>query len=193
LLDVVAEDADLTVRFGTGRYADVEHICLMKDEITPLASPAYIRENGPFDNPEDLKSAALLRSPLEPWRTWFAAHGLDWPEPVDGSSFNDIGLMCDAAAQGLGIGLIRLKLGRSVDRKRLSGADLAARHPESACPLPVLAHRRTGPLGVRRVCRVAEEKRGLSHTGLPLPSGRLSTKPAKNLTPRAAGWRRVVA
>jgi LysR family glycine cleavage system transcriptional activator len=110
LLDVVAEDADLTIRFGTGRYADVEYVCLMKDEVTPLASPAYIRENGPFDTPEDLKTAALLRSPLEPWRTWFAAHDLDWPEPVDGSSFNDIGLMCDAAAQGLGIGLVRLKL-----------------------------------------------------------------------------------
>ncbi len=111
LLDVVAEDADLTIRFGTGRYADVEHVCLMKDEVTPLASPAWIRENGPFDSPEDLRAAALLRSPLEPWRTWFAAHELDWPEPVEGSSFNDIGLMCDAAAQGLGVGLVRLKLG----------------------------------------------------------------------------------
>jgi LysR family transcriptional regulator, glycine cleavage system transcriptional activator len=111
LLDVVAEDADLTVRFGTGRYADVEHICLLKDEVTPLASPAYIRENGPFDAVEDLQRAALLRSPLEPWRTWFAAHELDWPEPFDGSSFNDIGLMCDAAAQGLGVALVRLKLG----------------------------------------------------------------------------------
>lgn len=111
LLDVVAEDADLTIRFGTGRYADVEHLCILKDEITPLASPAYIRENGPFENPEDLKTAALLRSPLEPWRTWFAAHNLDWPEPLDGSSFNDIGLVCDAAAQGLGVGLVRIKLG----------------------------------------------------------------------------------
>jgi LysR family glycine cleavage system transcriptional activator len=111
LLDVVAEDADLTVRFGTGRYADVEHICLLKDEVTPLASPAYIRENGPFETVEDLQRAALLRSPLEPWRTWFAAHELDWPEPFDGSSFNDIGLMCDAAAQGLGVALVRLKLG----------------------------------------------------------------------------------
>ena len=111
LLDVVAEDADLTIRFGTGRYADVEHICLMKDDVTPLASPAYIREHGPFEAPEDLADATLLRSPLEPWRTWFAAHDQDWPEPIDGSSFNDIGLMCDAAAQGLGIGLIRTKLG----------------------------------------------------------------------------------
>jgi len=111
LLDVVAEDADLTVRFGTGRYSDVEHICLAKDDVTPLASPAWLRENGPFASVEDLQGQPLLRSPLEPWRTWFAAHDLDWPEPMDGSSFNDIGLMCDAAAQGLGIALIRSKLG----------------------------------------------------------------------------------
>ncbi len=111
LLDVVAEDADLIVRFGTGRYADLEHVCLMKDEVTPLASPAYVREHGPFEAAEDLDGEALLRSPLEPWRTWFAAHGLDWAEPVDGSQFNDIGLMCDAAAAGMGVALVRLKLG----------------------------------------------------------------------------------
>jgi LysR family glycine cleavage system transcriptional activator len=111
LLDVVAEDADLMVRFGTGRYADVEHVCLMKDVITPLASPAYVREHGPFEAAEDLEGEALLRSPLEPWRTWFAAHNLDWPEPLEGSQFNDIGLMCDAAAAGMGVALVRLKLG----------------------------------------------------------------------------------
>ena len=111
LLDVVAEDADLMVRFGTGRYADVEHVCLMQDEVTPLASPAYVREHGPFDSPDDLEGHALLRSPLEPWRTWFAANQQDWPEPLEGSQFNDIGLMCDAAAAGMGIALVRLKLG----------------------------------------------------------------------------------
>ncbi|OSZ67323.1 LysR substrate-binding domain-containing protein [Hydrogenophaga sp. IBVHS2] len=110
LLDVVAEDADLTVRFGTGRYADVEHVCLSKDEVSPMASPAFIREYGPFDAPEDLAGVPLLRSPLEPWRTWFAAHHLDWPEPVEGSQFNDIGLLCDAAAVGMGVGLLRYKL-----------------------------------------------------------------------------------
>jgi LysR family transcriptional regulator, glycine cleavage system transcriptional activator len=111
LLDVVAEDADLTIRFGTGRYADVEHLCLFKDSVTPLASPAYIREHGPFETVQDLAKAKLLRSPLEPWRTWFAAHSQDWPEPMDGSSFNDIGLMCDAAAAGMGVALVRLRLG----------------------------------------------------------------------------------
>ena len=111
LLDVVAEDADLMVRFGTGRYADVEHVCLTRDEVTPLASPAFVREHGPFDSVADLEGARLLRSPLEPWRTWFAAHQQDWPEPTEGSQFNDIGLMCDAAAAGMGIGLVRLRLG----------------------------------------------------------------------------------
>lgn len=110
LLDVVAEDADLMVRFGTGRYADVEHICLTKDSVAPLASPAYVREHGPFEIAQDLEGESLLRSPLEPWRTWFAAHGLDWPEPIDGSQFNDIGLMCDAAAAGMGVALVRMKL-----------------------------------------------------------------------------------
>ena len=111
LLDVVAEDADLLVRFGPGRYADLEYLCLTKDEVTPLASPAFVREHGPFETPQDLDGVALLRSPLEPWRTWFAANGLDWPEPVEGSQFNDIGLMCDAAAGGMGIALVRVKLG----------------------------------------------------------------------------------
>ncbi|RYX96885.1 MAG: LysR family transcriptional regulator [Comamonadaceae bacterium] len=111
LLDVVAEDADLIVRFGTGRYADLEHVCLIRDDVTPLASPAFVREHGPFETTADLEGESLLRSPLEPWRTWFAAHQLDWPEPMDGSQFNDIGLMCDAAAAGMGVALVRLKLG----------------------------------------------------------------------------------
>ena len=111
LLDVIAEDADLIVRFGPGRYADLEHIKLAGDEVTPLASPTFVREHGPFDRAEDLEGVPLLRSPLEPWRTWFAAHSLDWPEPAEGSQFNDVGLMCDAAAAGMGVALVRLKLG----------------------------------------------------------------------------------
>ena len=110
LFDVQAEASDLSIRFGTGRYTDMEHVCLLRDEVTPLASPAWVRENGPFDDPQDLEGMPLLRSALEPWRTWFDAHDLDWPEPINGWSFNDTGLVCDAASQGLGVGLVRLKL-----------------------------------------------------------------------------------
>ena len=137
LLDVVAEDADLMIRFGTGRYADVEHLCLMTDEVTPLASPAFLREYGPFDSVEELLAAKLLKSPLEPWRTWFLAHGVDAPEPAEGSSFNDIGLMCDAAAQGLGVALVRLKLGQPwLDNgtlERLSERNVPSPHAHYLC------------------------------------------------------------
>jgi LysR family glycine cleavage system transcriptional activator len=137
LLDVVAEDADLMVRFGTGRYADVEHLCLLTDDVVPMAAPAYLRENGPFETVEDLMGAKLIKSPLEPWRTWFLAHGVDAPEPVEGSSFNDIGLMCDAAAQGLGIALVRLKLGQpwldSGQLERLSDRSVPSPHAHYLC------------------------------------------------------------
>ncbi len=111
LLDVVAEDADLIVRFGPGHYADMEHMEIARDVLTPLASPAFVRAHGPFEQPSDLEGLPLLRSPLEPWRNWFDAAGLDWPEPAEGSQFNDIGLLCDAAAAGMGIAPVRLKLG----------------------------------------------------------------------------------
>lgn len=111
LLDVVAEDADLIVRFGPGHYADMEHMEIARDVLTPLASPAFVRAHGPFEQPSDLEGLPLLRSPLEPWRGWFDAAGLDWPEPVEGSQFHDIGLLCDAAAAGLGVAPVRLKLG----------------------------------------------------------------------------------
>ena len=137
LLDVVAEDADLMIRFGTGRYADVEHVCLLTDEVTPLASPAYVRANGPFDTIEELLGAKLIKSPLEPWRTWFLAHGHDVGEPAEGSSFNDIGLMCDAAAQGLGIALVRLKLGQpwldNGSLERISPRNVPSPHAHYLC------------------------------------------------------------
>ena len=137
LLDVVAEDADLMIRFGSGRYADVEHLCLMTDEVTPLASPAYLRTQGPIEGVEDLLAAKLIKSPLEPWRTWFLAHGIDAPEPAEGSTFNDIGLMCDAAAQGLGIALVRLKLGQpwldNGSLERLSPRNVPSPHAHYLC------------------------------------------------------------
>ena len=137
LLDVVAEDADLTVRFGTGHYADLEHTEIARDVVTPLASPAWLREPGPFERPDELELSTLLRSPLEPWRTWFSAVGLDWPEPREGSQFNDVGLMCDAAAAGMGVALVRLKLGapwiENGTLVRLFDTDVPSPHAHYLC------------------------------------------------------------
>ncbi|MDM0111530.1 LysR substrate-binding domain-containing protein [Variovorax sp. J22R133] len=114
LLDVTAEQADLEVRYGPGAYADCEHRLLMEEQIVPACSPSYLNEFGPFNGfrtASEIASARLIRSPLEPWSTWFASCSLDHPEPHVGAQFNDLGLVYDAAASGFGVALVRLKLG----------------------------------------------------------------------------------
>ena len=114
LLDVTAEDADLEVRFGRGGYAGVEELRILSDEVFPVCSPEYLHEFGPFDGFDkapEIARARLIRSPLEPWRTWFQACGIALAEPRGGSQFNDIGLMLDAAVAGFGVALTRSRLG----------------------------------------------------------------------------------
>jgi len=42
LLDVIAEEADLEIRFGTGGYPDREYRRVLGDVITPACSPSYL-------------------------------------------------------------------------------------------------------------------------------------------------------
>jgi LysR family transcriptional regulator, glycine cleavage system transcriptional activator len=116
MLNVVAEEADIELRFGLGPFPERESIHLLSDVVTPVCSPAYLNESGPFDRFDTapaLARARLIRSPLEPWRTWFAAHNIAQDEPLVGSQFNDIGLVLDAAVAGFGVALMRLQLGRA--------------------------------------------------------------------------------
>ena len=114
LLNVTAEDADLQIRFGAGGYNDVEELRILSDEVFPVCSPEYLHEFGPFDGFDTtavVSRARLIRSPLEPWRTWFDACGIALAEPRGGAQFNDIGLMLDAAVAGFGVSLSRTRLG----------------------------------------------------------------------------------
>jgi LysR family glycine cleavage system transcriptional activator len=115
LLDVVGEPADLEIRYGAGPYPGMEQQLLLTDDVTPACSPEFLAEHGPFDEHfetlAEVSRVRLIRSPLEPWSTWFAACGLDLPEPRAGAQFNDVGLMLDAAVAGLGVTLARLRLG----------------------------------------------------------------------------------
>jgi LysR family transcriptional regulator, glycine cleavage system transcriptional activator len=126
MLNVLAEEADIELRFGPGpqaRYTDCEWVHLSGDVVTPVCSPDYLAEAGPFDgfdSAEQVARASLIRSPLEPWRTWFTACGITQDEPLAGSQFNDIGLVLDAAVAGFGVALTRLQLGAAwLDSGRL--------------------------------------------------------------------------
>ncbi|WP_184298853.1 LysR substrate-binding domain-containing protein [Roseateles oligotrophus] len=116
-LNVTAEDADIELRFGTGPFTDRETVHLQSDEVTPVCSPSYLQEMGPFDGFDTIDAisrARLIRCPLEPWRSWFSACQIALAEPSEGGAqFNDIGLVLDAAVAGFGVALLRLQLGAS--------------------------------------------------------------------------------
>ena len=126
MLNVLAEEADIELRFGPGpqaQFNDRESVHLSGDVVTPVCSPDYLHEAGPFhgfDDAEQLARARLIGSPLEPWRTWFTACGIAQDEPLSGSQFNDIGLVLDAAVAGFGVALMRMQLGAAwLDNGRL--------------------------------------------------------------------------
>jgi len=114
MADLKFEDTDLEVRYGQSPYPGLEYRRILSDEVTPVCSPEYLHEFGPFgefDEAEAIQRARLIRSPLDPWSTWFEAHGLSLPEPREGAQFNDVGLVADAAAAGFGVALMRMRLG----------------------------------------------------------------------------------
>jgi LysR family transcriptional regulator, glycine cleavage system transcriptional activator len=113
LSDIKAGEPDVEVRFGSGQYPDADVAeRLLADRVFPVATPAYLESTGPFRAPADLRKARLLRSPLEPWRMWFQAAGLDWPEPTQGVQYNDLGILMEAAVASQGIALARPTLAR---------------------------------------------------------------------------------
>jgi len=146
VLNVVAEDADIEVRFGPGpqaQFNDRAFVHLSGDVVTPVCSPEYLLEAGPFegfDSAEQVARARLIRSPLEPWITWFTACGITQDEPSAGSQFNDIGLVLDAAVAGFGVALMRLQLGAawldSGRLVRLSPRQVASPHHYFLCWKP---------------------------------------------------------
>lgn len=109
-LDAAATEADVEVRHGhPAAHGGTE---LLDERVVPVAAPALLQRLGPLRRPADLRDAPLLRTPLEPWAPWFAAAGLDWPEPAHGTRLVDLGMTLEAAVSGQGISLARPSLAR---------------------------------------------------------------------------------
>ncbi|MFZ9615071.1 MAG: LysR substrate-binding domain-containing protein [Fluviibacter sp.] len=114
LFNVVSQETDLEVRFGVGPFADRESVHLLSDHATPVCSPNYLNEVGSlggFDNEEQVARALLIHSELEPWETWFDSCKLDKTRLQTTAKFNDLGMLYDASAAGLGVCLARTTLG----------------------------------------------------------------------------------
>jgi LysR family glycine cleavage system transcriptional activator len=109
LADLRRDDIDAAIRYGQGNYAGVESEFLMDDIYFPVCSPRINGGRLPA-TPADLARYVLLRSENEFWQPWFAAAGLDWPEPTRGPIFNDSSHVMQAAVEGQGVALARSSL-----------------------------------------------------------------------------------
>jgi len=107
-IDFQRDDSDIAIRYGHGNWPGVTAEHLLDDWFFPVCSPNIA--NGVPARPEDLANYTLLRLEDEPWKPWFEAAGLDWPEPTRGPIFNDSGNGLQAAAAGHGIALARTTL-----------------------------------------------------------------------------------
>lgn len=106
VVDLLRDGFHAALRFGRGPWAGVESEPLfdMPLPLIALASPETAAAL-PDDSPETLSRQPLLGE-REIWQHWFNAAGLRTPvTPV--ASFNDAGMMLQAAEQGLGITLGR--------------------------------------------------------------------------------------
>lgn len=148
LFNVVSQETDLEVRFGPGTFPDRESIHLMSDYATPACSPNYLNEVGGlagFDQDDIVSRSLLIHSELEPWETWFDHCGLDNQRLKTTAKFNDLGLLYDAAAAGLGVCLARTRLGAAWFESgrliRLSEQAIPAPNHHYLCWKPGVAER----------------------------------------------------
>jgi LysR family glycine cleavage system transcriptional activator len=121
LIDLTASEADLAVRFGTGRYPGHQIDFIMDDYVLPVAQPELLaclaKGRKLLRDLHELKSMPLIYdSAVErdasgtDWKSWFEHAGIADPPARDGPRFSQADLMLQAAAQGEGVALARYSL-----------------------------------------------------------------------------------
>jgi LysR family glycine cleavage system transcriptional activator len=120
LIDLTTNEADLAVRFGTGRYPGHHVDFVMDDFVLPVAQPALLAAHKA--NVAKLDAAGVAQLPLiydstvdrdasgTDWKSWFEHAGIASPPRATGLRFSQADLMLQASAQGQGVALARYSL-----------------------------------------------------------------------------------
>lgn len=96
-------EADIGLRYGEEEWPGLLAWKLFEERVYPVCSPALAAD---LKQPGDLDGKRLLRHPLLSWQRWFAAAGLNRPEPAGGPLYEDALLMLEGAVVGHGIALM---------------------------------------------------------------------------------------
>ncbi len=118
--DFDADDIDLAIRFGSGRYRQTRCERLFEAVIAPVASAKLLAEIGRPKTPHDLFGQTLCHvectteGMLWPnWRMWMAAAGIDGFDDSRCVAFTDTSHVVEAVIDGGAVGLVDLAMIRN--------------------------------------------------------------------------------
>ena len=104
-----ADDADVALRYGPGRWPGVHSTRLGPESLFPVASPDFIATY------PDWRTAPLIKTPYQNWLAWFKSVKVAPPKTVNrGIEVADAGMALEAALMGLGVALARNRLAKSM-------------------------------------------------------------------------------
>jgi LysR family glycine cleavage system transcriptional activator len=109
LVDFGDSDFHAAIRFGRGRWADLDVVKLLDEWTLPVCSPALLQKHGPITSAAEIERYPLLHSTDEPWDTWLKSVGGERRQRR-GAVFDDSAAIVLAAEQGLGLALARWSL-----------------------------------------------------------------------------------
>ena len=115
MVDLVNDDIDVGIRFGTGEYSGLEADFLFSQNLIPVCSPKLLEGEAKLEKPEDLKNHTLLHahgdyfyinSAQVDWEMWFATIGVEDINARHGLHFSQHNLLIEAAIRGQGVALV---------------------------------------------------------------------------------------
>ncbi|MET0211192.1 MAG: LysR substrate-binding domain-containing protein [Burkholderiaceae bacterium] len=104
LVDLEREGFHVALRQGLGPWPGLESEALFESTMLPVAAPALAHQL--IGQPLEALAQAPLLGDSDQWSAWFERAGLR-REVLPVATFNDAGLLLQAAEQGMGVGLTR--------------------------------------------------------------------------------------
>jgi LysR family glycine cleavage system transcriptional activator len=103
---------DIAIRYGRGKWPNVDSELLLKDDLFPIVSPGLLSGEQKLKEPRDLAHFTLLSdttwqaAQFDFWQQWLEHAGVTGLELKSGGfSFNYSNLLIQAAIDGLGVAL----------------------------------------------------------------------------------------
>lgn len=113
LTDFAREDIDVGIRFGDGKYPELDCVLLFSFDLIVVCSPLLLKKGGGLSQVSDLRKYTLLHGNhadlddgYPDWAMWLAVVEASDVDATHGIYFNQTELLMQAALDGQGVALV---------------------------------------------------------------------------------------